>query len=904
MTRFTPRKFRWRLLHPRLWSGLWLSLLSCCLVLIGARAIALAPPPQPFSTTAIVQTAETSSGLLDQGRQAYAQGKLAEATQLWRRAAESYEHQGDRLNQSLSLSYLSLAYQGLGQTTPAEQSLTASLNLLKTLDDRDLTTASVLALTLNTQGKLQLALGQTEAALATWETAETTYGQLQDIPGVLGCQINQAQALQTLGLYRRAQNLLTRSRQQLQTQPASSLKIAGLQNLGNTLQILGDLPQSQAVLQESLALAQQLNLPAEISASQFSLGNTLRAAQNFTAALQFYQQAAETAPTLLARLEAQVNQLSLLLDRKNAAEATALQQEIARQFIDLPPSRAGIYVQVNWAATVLRSQQQQSPPTPADSNAVAKQLTLAVQQSRQIQDSRSEAFALGHLGNFHEQRQEWATAQELTQQALRIAQTINAADIAYRWQWQLGRIHQQVGQRTEAIADYTEAVNSLQSLRADLVAMSPDVQFAFRESVEPVYRELVSLLVTSPTPSQAELQQARQAIEGLQQAELENFLRSACLDQNLSDIDKADPTAAIIYPIILKDRLSVIVSLPEQSAQTKSTAKSSDLGKPASKYSPAIRATGTDSSSLQVYTTLLPQGKLETAIEQTLQSMNPLFADEKRLRLSEELYNWLIRPAEAALAQHHVKTLVFVLDGELRSLPMAALYDGQHYLIEKYGVAVTPGLQLLGPQQALETNKFQALIGGLTEARDGFAALPGVAVESQQIASTLPSRVLLNATFTQADLQERLKTLNSPIVHLATHGQFSSNLDQTFILTWDNRLTVEGIKTSLASRAEKNQKPIELLVLSACETAAGDKRAALGLAGIAVRSGARSTLASLWSVNDASTTELMVQFYQALTQPGNNKAESLRKGQLALLKTPQYRHPYYWAPFILVGNWL
>jgi CHAT domain-containing protein len=115
---------------------------------------------------------------------------------------------------------------------------------------------------------------------------------------------------------------------------------------------------------------------------------------------------------------------------------------------------------------------------------------------------------------------------------------------------------------------------------------------------------------------------------------------------------------------------------------------------------------------------------------------------------------------------------------------------------------------------------------------------------------------------------------------------------------------VNTLSQLITDREQRDGIPLELLVLSACQTAYGDKRAALGLAGLAVRSGARSTVATLWSVNDRSTAELMTQFYQNLTQTNSQRAESLRQAQLSLLAQKQYEHPYYWAPFILVGNWL
>ncbi|MGK7943077.1 MAG: CHAT domain-containing protein, partial [Microcystaceae cyanobacterium] len=97
--------------------------------------------------------------------------------------------------------------------------------------------------------------------------------------------------------------------------------------------------------------------------------------------------------------------------------------------------------------------------------------------------------------------------------------------------------------------------------------------------------------------------------------------------------------------------------------------------------------------------------------------------------------------------------------------------------------------------------------------------------------------------------------------------------------------------------------PIELLILSACQTAQGDSRASLGLAGMAVRSGSRSTIATLWSINDQSTSELMVKFYEILGNESMSKAEALRQAQLSLINSDKYHHPYYWGAFILVGHW-
>ncbi|WP_052055546.1 CHAT domain-containing protein [Myxosarcina sp. GI1] len=498
-------------------------------------------------------------------------------------------------------------------------------------------------------------------------------------------------------------------------------------------------------------------------------------------------------------------------------------------------------------------------------------LQETLKQSRMLEDKRAEASTLGTLGYFYERQQQWSIARKFTEQALELSQAINATDISYQWQWQLGRLQKKQGDVAGAIAPYTEAVNNLQSLRSSLVAINPDAQFSFRESVEPVYRELVATLLDG-TPSQAQLKQARETIESLQLAELENFFQEVCLTAKPKQIDDIDPTAAVIYPIILRDRLAVILSLPDR--------------------------------SLRYYSTYLPQAKIESTIENLYQSFNPVFSNQIRLQLSQQVYDWSIEPAEAELTKHEIKTLAFVLDGSLRNIPMAALYDGKQYAIEKYNIALTPGLQLL-PPTSLKDN-LKAVAGGISQSNQGFASPPGVQTELTEISSYLPTKLLLDSEFTEANLQTKLARINAPILHIATHGQFSSDPENTYILTWNDRVKVNEFETLLRNRQFTQINPLDLMVLSACQTAAGDKQAALGLAGVAVRSGARSTLATLWSVKDNSTTLLMNEFYQELvrSQSGLNKGEALRQAQLALIDSEDFDHPFYWAAFVLVGNWL
>ncbi|MFM7577431.1 MAG: CHAT domain-containing protein, partial [Microcystaceae cyanobacterium] len=196
------------------------------------------------------------------------------------------------------------------------------------------------------------------------------------------------------------------------------------------------------------------------------------------------------------------------------------------------------------------------------------------------------------------------------------------------------------------------------------------------------------------------------------------------------------------------------------------------------------------------------------------------------------------------------------------------------------------------------------LFAGITENQGRSQPLLYVEQELNSVQSQTAVTPLLNQNFVPNQLQRRLIYNRFEIVHLASHGRFSSQLQDTFIDTWEKPLNVTELVNLLQRSNPTGDNAINLLILSACETAIGDQRAALGLAGMAVRSGAKSTLATLWSVNDEATAKFMGEFYRQFVIQKVSKAEALRQTQLALLKDPWFKHPFYWGAYILVGDWL
>lgn len=941
------------------------SLKSCLFALLTALLCVVASPglaslpPRALAIQTAQNTATSAERLEQQGRSDYTAGQFAAARDAFEQAAQAYAAQGNLLKQTIALSNLSLAEQQLGKWTEATQAIAASLRLLNP-KPTDTIQRQALAQVLEIQGRLYLLQGNGQAAFETWEQAAALYRQLGEQAQVIENQINQAQALQTLGLYRRAIQTLIAAlgwqpdsiidldtlTAQLQTIEASPTSIATLQSLGEALRVTGNLETSRQILQQSLEMAQRLQRPEAIAAAQFKLANLtwtealvnlsrsnltmakaaelhqeaqqgdrrlgIEQAEQFDKAanqvLQLYRQAS-TSPII--QLPAQLNQLRVLIETERRSDAAQLLPAVQQLVSRLPVGHEAIEARINLAQSLVISRREASQEnlTPSLED-ITQLLIVTIQQAKALQDPRAESYALGYLGELYEKTGQLQEAQQMTRQALSLARAHNAPDIAYRWQWQLGRLLKteanitDVAKRnsetyTDAIAAYTDAIDTLKSIRSDLIAITAEKQLSFRDSIEPIYRELITLLLQSQasTPNVENLKTARETIESLQLAELDNFFREACLNGNPALIEQVDPSAAILYPIILPDQLAVIFSLPQQSSSSDSR-----------------------QTRLNYYTVPVSQEKLEDTVNLLRDSLDQS-NDPRFLQPAQQLYDWLIRPIQDQLAASSVNTLVFVLDGVLRNIPMSVLHDGQQYLVEKpYSVALTPGLQLLGTQPLAQEQLRSALLAGITVSRPGFSALPSVKNELAQIQAEIPNTTTLldrgaspsnreltvDRAFTNANFQTAIKAGAFPIVHLATHGQFSSQLEETYILTEDSRLNIEDLRSSLQTTAVRQDGILELLVLSACETATGDSQAALGLAGVAIRAGARSTIATLWQVNDYSSSIFMGKFYRELIDVRalqTTKAKVLQQAQRSLLENPDYQHPYFWAPYVLIGNW-
>ncbi len=401
------------------------------------------------------------------------------------------------------------------------------------------------------------------------------------------------------------------------------------------------------------------------------------------------------------------------------------------------------------------------------------------------------------------------------------------------------------------------------------------------ERARPIHERLAGRLLEEaaarPADAQPLLREALDALEDLKRAELRAYFGDPCL----GELDRTTPErlagARLLYPVVLEERVVLIVGRDGELAQVDAAITPAELR--------------TESRNLR--------GALQDPTSPRWRAA------------ATRLYEALIRPLEkapialGAAADGTAETLVFVPMGALREIPIAALYDAREgrFLIEQTAIATLPSLRI-EPPRPLDRRRTALLAVALTTAADDFPALPFAARELEAVARPFRTTRRLDAEFSKQGFADTLDQRPFDIVHIASHGRFDAQANESFLLAQDGRITLPELGYLIARTRHRTRRPLELLVLSACETAIGDERAVLGLAGVAVQSGARSAVASLWKVHDEATMELFSRFYRELARPGVSRAEALRRAQRTLITEKRFQHPIYWSAFLLVNGWL
>ena len=722
--------------------------------------------------------------------------------------------------------------------------------------------------------------GDFEQAASSWTEASQLYEREGEIRRQCEMLIYLSQANQALGRYKEAGKNLGLALG-LARKAGDQIQLASvLGALGNLYIATGPEETALKHLNEGLRISREVN-NQDLSASILNnLGNLLTAQKKYEEAAAAYEESASLAKSRnngLLTTRALINAATASIQNKQYKEAKARLDNALDQIRPLEAShdKASGLITIGLAYDELRSRL----PDSSDSLLLLAHQTFseAGTISDSIGDRRASSYAWGHLGRLYEDERRYQEALQLTRRATFAAQQVNAPESLYRWEWQTGRLLRKLGSIDDAIGAYRRAVRTLQSIRPELSVSYGAPQTSFREEMGPVYFELVDLLLQrgqslqDPKQVAPYLIEARDTVELFKVAELRDYFRDDCVDTALSKVTKLDVvgnTTAIIYPILLADRTELLVGLP----------------------------TGLKQVSVPVGT--------ETLTKEVREFRRKL---EKRttreyLPHAQKLYDWLIRPIEPDLAAFPIDTLIFVPDGALRTIPMAALNDGKQFVIAKYAVGITPSLNLTDPRP-IKREDMKVLAVGVTEAVQGFPALPNVSEELHELQTLLGSKNLVDRQFLASNFEKALKEEQFSIVHVASHGEFGNDVDKTFLLTFDDKLSLDRLNQMVGVFRFRDD-PLELLTLSACDTAAGDDRAALGLAGMAIKAGARSALATLWNINDEAAVDLVVDFYRELKDSSVSRAVALQRAQLKLINNPRYEHPGFWSPFLMINNWL
>ncbi|MDY6992467.1 MAG: CHAT domain-containing protein [Pseudomonadota bacterium] len=718
--------------------------------------------------------------------------------------------------------------------------------------------------------------GHFSQAVENWQTAlnETTVVEQQ-----LDLLFRLASAYQAMGHYAQALETLEEALPLSENQGSDRQKVLLRSHLGDILLALQKPQAAKAHLEEKLTLARSLNDPLILAHLLNNLGNVFSVQQAYSAALKHYAEVvtlAEQGHDPQLKIKALINQTLVYLKLNEFKTSLTTVQTALAVVEQLPLNYHKVFHWLSLGQLALRIHQQASA---LQSIRLSYDILKQALEGAGNQYPRLQSYAKGFLAQVYEYAKRYPEALRLTQEAIFLVQ--QQPDLLYLWEWQQGRILHLQGQLAAAAAAYERAVEHLHPIQAQLLIGQRDAREVFQEKIRPVYFGLADVLLQqaaetrAPETKMALLKRAQNRVELLKVVELQEYFQDECVASAQAKVTQLDQLAehtAVLYPILLTDRTVLLLSLPEDIQQI---------------------VVPVDAQTLE-QTVHIFRRDLQTS------------TSNRFIMPAKQLYQWLIVPLEEQLITHNIQTLVVVPDGPLRTIPLAALYDAdsKKFLFQKYALAITPGLELTDPRP-LPRENVHILLNGLSQGVQNFSPLPYVPEEISRIEALFDNkRVLLNQRFSLNQVKQALKNRPFTIVHIASHGQFDRDPKNTFLLTYDNKLTMDQLE-SLLEFSQLRKEPVELLTLSACQTAVGDERAALGLAGVAIKAGARSALASLWFINDEATARLVSEFYTQLrNHPQLSKAQALQKAQQYLFEQQVFRHPAYWSSFLVIGNWL
>ena len=752
-------------------------------------------------------------------------------------------------------------------------------------------------------------------------------------------QLRQGAAHRQQGDLNLAIETLTGAMQQA-SDPKIKIRIAA--ELGVTYYQAHRYEQAEPLLKQAYQNATE---PVERMRYAVDLGNLYAARRQTADAVRHYSEArGQPGADAGAAVSAGLNLARLAPEKERLPRLAALAVEIAQ--VPDGRERARYYLNLGHQARAL--------------GAPALQLAYeSIEQARRLTSGgrdRLAAEVLDGLALLYEDQHRDADALDLTERTIAGMRGIEARDLLVNLEWRRGRVLRRLGQNGLALRAYQRAVEHIEAIRQDIPVEYTDGRSSFRETLEPVYLALADLLllqanVAGPEQQAQLIRQARDTVELIKQTELEDFLGDRCVTEAVSTANKTiHAGTAVLYPIILPERLELLVETAGGLQRRTVNIAAEQVRAASQLLASAMRNGGAyEQLSRQIHNwliapieSLLVDQRIDTVVvvPDGVLRLLPFAALHDGKQFVAEKYAVAVVPG---LTLTHVlnpdrrqrKTLLAglsepgpVVDNLPEGVAEAILGNAPTGVAASNTASRAPMLRstrafaLRGdagtsaasavPSSGAEQRKAVPAgdAAGVTSrptrnsARlQQLLALPGVKGEIEALGQLTRNQTLFNQEFTLAALRRELTVENHGIVHIASHGFFGGTADTSFVMAFDDVLTMNGLQGLLRSETLR-KNPIELLTLSACETAEGDDRSPLGMSGAALKARAGSVLGSLWPVSDEAAKAMMQTFYRGLSGEHLTKIKALQQAQRQLINSGDMRHPFFWAPFVLIGNWL
>jgi CHAT domain-containing protein len=802
--------------------------------------------------------------LFNQGLQQAQMGQFREALQFAEQALQIYQEIGDYPSQANTQLLIGNVYLIFGQYDNAINTFSKSLEIAKQLGIPNLEVKL-----LNNLGAAYFALGQYQKAIDQHQRGLALARDIADRQGeslILGLLGNDYVAL---GQYQKALDFYQQYLAATKDIRDRQGEAYAMGNIGNTYTYLGQYQKAVDWLQQSLTLVRAIGDRRGEGKALENLGNAYAYLSKYQQAIEVYQQAL----VIYQQIGDRNGEATALGNLGNAFNAIGQHQKA----ID--------YLQQ----------------------------TLEIVQT--IKDRQAEGATLGNLGNAYYALKQYEKALDLYRQHLVVVRQIGERKGEANANAAIAATLVNLNQTSLAIAFYKSSIGITESIRKDIRSLGKEDRQSYLQTVADRYRHLADLLL-----SQGRVIEALQVLDLLKVQELEDYLK------NIKGNDRTAQGVRMLEPEkSISDKLLAVSFENSHEINSQLASKIQQFTK-------------SEINRVPDYLKQIPQGKvllypliLRDRLELILFSNNNIpvnrtvkISQEKLEKLiaeyrsglldagsedvqesARELYNLLIKPVETELAQAKAETILYATDRQLRYVPLAALYDGKQWLIEKYRVSnlIAYILSDFGQQSKVQPSILAGAFGGKSgEQKFGQTALPATIKEVQAIANSFNNSVtLIEENFSRQAIESKFKNHN--IIHLATHAEFNIGVPENSFIIFGN-----GDKIRLNEINDWKIPNVDLIVLSACQTGVvgklGDGVEILGFGYQVQKAGAKQAIASLWKVDDAGTQALMAAFYKELQKGDVTIIEALRRAQISLIRSQTYDHPNYWSAFFAIGNGL